>query len=91
MVTLDTLLVHSPDTLSGQVRVTDADGIDSIWLLVDSIRFGQDGFFRQTINAPFVTTIPASRPAGYRVPLRFEARDVAGFVGSLDTFVTVIP
>lgn len=91
LVTLDTVQVHSPDTLSGRVRVSDADGIDSLWLLVDSTRFGQDGFFRQTINAPFVTTIPAGRPVGSRVNLRFEARDVAGFVGGLDTFVTVVP
>ena len=90
-VTLDTTGVHSPDTLTGFVRVSDPDGIDSLWLLVDSIRFGQDGFFRDVINAPFVVDIPPSRPLGSRVNLRFEARDVAGFLSGVDTFVVIVP
>ena len=83
--------MHSPDTLTGFVRVSDPDGIDSIWLLVDSLRYGEDGFFRDVINQPFIALIPSSRPLGSRVNLRFEARDVAGFFSSVDTFVVIVP
>lgn len=88
-IVLDTIYVGSPDTLTGRVAATDPDGIDSLWLIVDSVRFGEDGFLESVIDLPFIALIPQNRPIGFQVTLRFEARDAVGFVASTDTFVTV--
>jgi hypothetical protein len=90
-IVLDQLSVTSPDTLTGTVIATDRDGIDSIWLTVDTIRVGEEGFFQAEFNSLFSFAIASGKAPGTVIPVRFEARDVGGFVAILDTTVNVVP
>jgi hypothetical protein len=82
--------VQSPDTLTGTLRADDVDGIDSVWLSVDSAPvLGADGLLDQTFLATFRADVPGGHVLGDRVSVRFTARDISGFVGGLDTFVVV--
>jgi hypothetical protein len=83
--------VHSPDTLTGQVQASDPDGLDSVWLTVDSSRGGADAFLATSYAAPFSFKIRSGYTAGQHVPVRLEARDLSGFRSTLDTFVVVAP
>lgn len=90
-VVLDQIEVTSPDTLTGTVRAEDRDGIDSVWVTLDMERAGEDGFFEPLVIASFRFLIPAGLPATTVLPVRLEARDIAGFRTVLDTLVTVVP
>lgn len=89
-ITIDQDSVQSPDTLTGSVRADDPDGIDSVWLSIDSgPPLGADGLFEPTFSAPFRAAVPAGHAAGDHVTVQFSARDIAGYEGGLDTFVVV--
>jgi hypothetical protein len=88
-ITLDKDIVSSPDTLTGTVRAQDRDGIDSVWVTVDTLRVGDDGFFRQTYQSRFRLPVRGGHVLGDHVLVRLQARDVAGFMGVLDTAVVV--
>jgi hypothetical protein len=88
-ITLDQDSVHSPDSLSGTVRADDPDGIDSVWLLVDTSLSAGDGLLDQTFIATFHSNITGGHVLGDHVLVRLTARDISGYVGGLDTFVTV--
>ena len=91
-ITLDKTIVHSPDTLTGTLYAEDANGLDSIWLSVDfSPAIGEDGLLKPVFEAPFRFPIAKGHSAGQRIPVQFSARDFDGFMGRLDTAVTVIP
>jgi hypothetical protein len=81
--------VLSPDTLSGFLSATDPDGIDSLWLVVDTARYGIEGLFLEEVSGPFTVEIPDGKSAGTTIPISLEARDVMQFVATLDTFVRV--
>jgi hypothetical protein len=83
--------VGSPDTLRGSFRVEDVDGIDSVWISLDTQRAGTDGFFERLVNAQFRFGVPAGLDSGTVLDIRLEARDITGFVATLDTFVVVVP
>lgn len=80
-----------PDTLQGTVRAEDADGLDSIWVKVDSTEVGVDGSFDQVFSAPFRFVIAAGKLQGTHVPVQFRARDIGGFLIVRDTTVLVVP
>ena len=88
-LTIDQAAVRSPDTVTGTITVDDEDGIDSVWLAVDTVRRGDDGFFQTTYVRTYRFPVPAGRVPGDSVRLEGEARDVVGFVGVRDTFVRV--
>lgn len=91
-IMLDKIRVRSPDTLTGTVRVQDPAGIDSVWLILDMApQFGTDGLLQPVFLAPFRTRIPAGYTPGRQLVLKVAARDLDGFVGERDTFVTVVP
>ena len=73
------------------MRAEDADGLDSVWVTVDSAMAGEDGGFDQVFSAPFQFAIGAGKNPGTPVPVQFRARDIAGFVVVRDTFVVVVP
>ena len=82
--------VRSPDTLTGTLRADDLDGIDSIWISVDSAApLGADGLLEPVFLATFRAGIRSGHVLGDRVSIRFTARDLTGYVGGLDTFVVV--
>jgi hypothetical protein len=82
--------VRSPDTLTGSVRAQDPDGIDSVWLSVDSAPpIGADGLLEPTFLATFRAAVRNGHVLGDHVSVRLTARDLAGYVGGLDTFVVV--
>ena len=88
-ITLDKDSVRSPDTLTGIVRAEDLDGIDSVWITVDTLRVGDDGFFEQTYQSRFRLPIRTGYVLGDRILVRLQARDVMGFTGVRDTVVIV--
>lgn len=90
-VTLDQAELTSPDTLTGSVRAEDRDGIDSIWVTLETDRTGQDGFFEAVVVARFRFFIPAGMTRTTALAVRLEARDVTGFRTTLDTVVVVVP
>lgn len=82
--------VRSPDTLTGTLRADDLDGIDSIWISVDSADpLGADGLLEPTFIATYRAGIRSGHVLGDRVSIHFTARDLSGYVGGLDTFVIV--
>jgi hypothetical protein len=89
-ITLDQDSVLSPDTLTGLVRADDPDGIDSIWLSVDSAPpLGADGLLDPTFLATFRAGIRNGHVLGDRVVVQLSGRDLGGYFGVLDTFVVV--
>ena len=89
-ITLNEDSVGSPDTLTGSLRADDLDGIDSIWLTVDSAPpLAGDGLLEATFIATFRAGIRGGHVLGDHVTIRLTARDLSGYVGGLDTFVIV--
>jgi len=80
-----------PDTLSGTVRAEDTDGLDSVWVTVDSAVAGEDGGFDRVFSAPFRFLIGAGKTPGTVLSVQLRARDIAGFQVIRDTSVTVVP
>ena len=90
-VTLHQTQVTSPDTFTGTIRAEDLDGIDSVWVTVDEERAGEDGFFETVVVLPFRFLISPGLPSTTVLPVRVEARDIAGFSTMLDTVIVVVP
>ena len=90
-IVLDRTVVDTPDTLTGTVFASDRDGLDSVWLTVDTVRAGEEGFFQSQFQSLFSFAIAANKAPGQIIPVRLEARDVGGFVAVLDTSVRVFP
>jgi len=91
-ITLVPALIHSPDTLRGTIRATDADGIDSLWLSLDGLTvMTWDGLLDTEFDSPFILAIAKGRTPGTRLNLVLKGLDINGFTGELDTVVTVIP
>ena len=89
-ITLDQDSVLSPDTLTGSVRADDPDGIDSIWLSVDSeLPLGADGLLDPSFLAPFRAGVRNGHVPGDRVVVQLSGRDLSGYLSVLDTFVIV--
>lgn len=89
-ITINEDSVRSPDTLTGSVRAADPDGIDSVWLSVDSAPpIGADGLLEPTFLATFRAAVRNGHVLGDHVSVRLTARDITGYVGDLDTFVVV--
>ncbi len=90
-IELDQTAVHSPDTLTGHVQVSDPDGLDSVWLTVDSSLASADAFLETTYGASFSLSVRSGYTPGQHVPVRLAARDLLGFLSTLDTSVVVTP
>jgi hypothetical protein len=80
-----------PDTVAGTVRAEDADGLDSVWVTVDSAVAGEDGGFDRVFSARFRFLIGAGKTQGTQIPVELRARDIAGFQVVQDTYVVVVP
>ncbi len=79
------------DSISGSIQARDPDGIDSVWVKVDQIEAGDDGGLDPSFNRRFSFTVQAGKPPTTQIPVRFRARDLAGFEVQRDTYVVVIP
>lgn len=79
-----------PDTVAGTVRAEDPDGIDSVWVAVDSVVAGEDGLFEHVFTSRFRFLLGEGKSAGTQVPVVIRARDIAGFEVTRDTHVVVI-
>lgn len=86
----DRSAVKSPDSLTGTLVVRDPDGLDSIWLTIESSRTGEDGLLNDAFSSHFRYSVPAGLQAGTLLPVRLEARDLAGFLSTLDTNAVII-
>ena len=95
--TLDRTTVRSnnpptpPDTLSGTVHAEDTDGLDSVWVTVDSAVAGEDGGFDQAFTSTFRFLIGPGKTPNTVLPIQIRARDIAGFQVIRDTNVLVVP
>jgi hypothetical protein len=92
--TLDRTTVRSttpPDTLTGTVRAEDSDGIDSVWVTVETAVAREDGRLEPTFTTRFRFLIGAGITPGTVLPVQFRARDIAGFQVIRDTQVVVVP
>jgi hypothetical protein len=87
VITRDTIV--TTDSVEGALRADDPDGIDSVWMAVDSVPAGIDGFFQTTVQLPFQFAVKPSHGLGEHVPVVLTARDVTGFTSTLDTFVVI--
>lgn len=85
------MTVSSPGQVTGTVRASDPDGIDSVWITVGGGVQGADGFFERDFQAPFDMPVEAGLPDGTPVEVRLRGRDLAGFSHTLRDTVTVIP
>jgi len=90
-IVFDSTTIHGGphDSVTGSVRATDPDGLDSLWLRVDTTRVGVDGLFETVFERPFRFGVRAGLNPTTQIPVVLEARDVVGFRSQLDTFVTV--
>jgi hypothetical protein len=79
------------DSVTGTILADDPDGLDSVWLRVDTDQAGEDAGFDRTFSTRFRFTIRAGHPATTQIPVRLRARDVVGFEAERDTYVVVIP
>lgn len=95
--TLDRTTVRSnnppdpPDSITGTVQAEDPDGLDSIWVIVDSVPGGEDGGFHQSLNIRFKFLIGSGKAPTTPIPVEIRARDIAGFEVQRDTHVVVVP
>ncbi|HXE83200.1 MAG TPA: hypothetical protein VN513_07710 [Gemmatimonadales bacterium] len=78
------------DTVGGDLRVEDPDGIDSVWVKLERVEQGFDGAFLPSFSTHYRFVVQGFSPSD-QIPLVLRARDVAGFEVQRDTYVVVIP
>jgi hypothetical protein len=78
------------DTVAGNIRVDDPDGIDSVWVTLETVERGFDGGFEASFSDRYRFVVQGFTPSD-QIPLTIRARDVAGFEVQRDTYVVVIP
>ncbi len=80
--------VGPTDTFYVAVTATDPDGVDSVWLVVDSQPpQGDEGFLDRTHYSVFKAWLTQPHPRGQRIAVRDSARDTNGWAAAHDTFV----
>lgn len=77
--------------MAGSVRVEDADGLDSVWVRLETVEEGYDGGFNRVFDSRYRFVVGQGFNPGEQIPLTFRARDIAGFVVQRDTYVVVVP
>jgi len=85
------LSASKADTVSGSVRAQDTEGLDSVWVSVDSVVKGADAGLQRSFSSGYRFVVPAGRTPGNQIPLSFRARDISGFATQRDTYVVVVP
>jgi hypothetical protein len=78
------------DTVAGEIRVEDRDGIDSVWITLDTFEKGDNAGFNQVFVSRYRFVTQGFSPP-QQVPMIFRARDISGFEVQRDTYVVVIP
>lgn len=76
--------------MGGNLRVDDPDGIDSVWVKLETIEQGFDGGLQPAFSTHWRFVVQGFSPSEH-IPLVLRARDVAGFEVQRDTYVVVIP
>lgn len=79
------------DTVAGNVRVDDPDGVDSVWVTLETVQKGEDGGFNRVFSSRYRFVVSAGLSPGAQMPLSFRARDISGFEVQRDTYVVVVP
>jgi hypothetical protein len=77
--------------VQGTVLAEDADGIDSVWITLETVEKGEDGGFSSVFSSRYVFVVSPGFPPGQQIPMTFRARDIAGFEVQRDTYVVVGP
>jgi len=73
------------------VRAEDTDGLDSVWVTVDSAVAGEDGGFNPVFSGTFRFLIGPGKSPNTVLQVEIRARDIAGFQVTRDTTVVVVP
>jgi len=91
--TIDDTLVSASrqDTVAGNVRVEDPDGIDSVWVKLETVEKGESGGFDRIFSSRYRFVVAAGFTPGQHIPMVFRSRDIAGFQVQRDTYVVVVP
>ncbi|HEV8509248.1 MAG TPA: hypothetical protein VGQ48_02220 [Gemmatimonadales bacterium] len=76
--------------MAGNVRTEDPDGIDSVWVTLETVEAGVNGGFDRVFSTRYRFTVGAGRTPGTQIPLTFRARDISGFEVQRDTYVVVV-
>lgn len=79
------------DTVAGNVRVDDPDGVDSVWVTLETVEKGEDGGFDRVFSSRYRFVVSPGFTPGAQLPLSFRARDISGFEVQRDTYVVVVP
>ena len=80
--------VSDQDTLQITMGATDPDGIDSVFVVVDSEpTIGADGFLQTNWVGRVLVQVRPGHVRGQRIMVHYSARDTNGWIGTLDTFV----
>jgi hypothetical protein len=77
--------------VAGTVHVEDPDGVDSVWVTLETVQIGFDGGFNRVFDSRYRFVVGRGFNPGEQIPLRFRARDIAGFAVQRDTYVVVVP
>ncbi len=73
------------------MRAEDTDGLDSVWVTVDSVVAGEDGGFNPVFSSTFRFLIGPGKSPNTVLQVEIRARDIAGFQVTRDTTVVVVP
>ena len=87
---VDAPTVCSPDTVSGDLRAEDPDGIDSLWITVDGQVEGIDGLLEPVLESSFKLLIRPGLGVGSSVLVLIRARDLTGFTDTTSRSLPVI-
>ncbi len=79
------------DTVAGSVRVEDPDGVDSVWVTLETVEKGDNGGFNRVFDSRYSFVVGQGFTPGEQIPLTFRGRDISGFVVQRDTYVVVVP
>ena len=71
-----------------RVAASDPDGIDSLFVIVDSLdTVGADGYFQTSVDVTFPPhAVRSAHVRGQRIPIVASGRDTHGWTGMRDTF-----
>ena len=84
------MIADRVDTVAGTLHVEDPDGIDSVWVTLETTARGYDGGFNRVFDGTYRFVVQGFQPTE-QIPLVFRARDISGFEVQRDTYVVVLP
>jgi hypothetical protein len=89
-LTLDRTTVASPGVVGGRVVAEDPDGIDSVWIVLDTDTAAADGLFRPVVDQRILLSVRPGHAVGSVLEVKTRGRDLDGFTTTLLDTVMVV-